>query len=181
MNSSSYDKTVKVWDLRKGEQIYTLSGHEGATSTVNYSTNGEYFATGAMDAKVILWKSNSLTEGRTYMNSYNEFPKQFLKRDKEVPNVIAQEMQNKRKSESISEELSTFFERMVHQMEIITRTLKSFDSRVNKIEGMIEELNISKTHESNRMAENLAEIRDEYQRSLNMMNDMKQSYSDLQK
>jgi centriolar protein POC1 len=26
--STSYDETVKIWDLRKGELLYTLVGHD---------------------------------------------------------------------------------------------------------------------------------------------------------
>jgi hypothetical protein len=42
--TSSLDTSLRVWDLREGQLLYTLHGHEGATSGVAFSPAGDYFA-----------------------------------------------------------------------------------------------------------------------------------------
>jgi len=58
MSSVSNDSKVKIWDLRKGEALFSLHGHSGAANTVSFSHSGDYFATGGDDKLVLLWKSN---------------------------------------------------------------------------------------------------------------------------
>ena len=38
--------------------MYTLYGHEGASSSACFSTYGDFFATGGNDTVVQLWKTN---------------------------------------------------------------------------------------------------------------------------
>lgn len=38
--------------------MYTLYGHEGASTAACFSTYGDFFATGGKDTVVQLWKSN---------------------------------------------------------------------------------------------------------------------------
>jgi centriolar protein POC1 len=56
--STSDDSTVKIWDLRKGCILYTLFGHEGATTCGSFSPMGDYFLSGGSDSVVLAWKSN---------------------------------------------------------------------------------------------------------------------------
>jgi len=56
--SSSNDSTLKIWDLRQGHILYTLYGHEGASTSAAFSPSGDYFTTGGQDAVVMVWKSN---------------------------------------------------------------------------------------------------------------------------
>jgi centriolar protein POC1 len=56
--SSSQDATLKIWDLRQGQLLYTLYGHEGSTTAVTYSQQGDYFASGGVDNMVMVWRSN---------------------------------------------------------------------------------------------------------------------------
>jgi WD40 repeat protein len=39
-------------DLLEGRPIYTLQGHEGPVTSVTFSANGEYFASGGADQQV---------------------------------------------------------------------------------------------------------------------------------
>lgn len=41
-----------------GHILYTLYGHEGPSTAVNFSPNGDYFVTGGTDSVVLVWKSN---------------------------------------------------------------------------------------------------------------------------
>ncbi len=56
--STSNEGVVKVWDLRRGHILYTLYGHEGPTSSGNFSPGGDYFLTGGKDAVILIWTSN---------------------------------------------------------------------------------------------------------------------------
>jgi len=42
----------QVMDLLEGRPIYTLQGHEGPVTSVTFSANGEYFASGGVDQQV---------------------------------------------------------------------------------------------------------------------------------
>jgi centriolar protein POC1 len=56
--SASNDSTLKIWDLRQGHILYTLYGHEGASTAVNFSPCGDYFTSAGADSIVMVWKSN---------------------------------------------------------------------------------------------------------------------------
>jgi WD40 repeat protein len=56
--SASNDSTIKIWDLRQGHILYTLYGHEGASTSVNFSPCGDYFCSAGIDSVVMVWKSN---------------------------------------------------------------------------------------------------------------------------
>ena len=61
MLSGSNDTTIKIWDVRQGQILYTLYGHEGSASAVNFSNCGDFFASGGEDSIVMVWKSNLAT------------------------------------------------------------------------------------------------------------------------
>jgi predicted NACHT family NTPase len=52
--SASFDKTVKLWDIRTGECIKTLQGH-GRVNSVSISPDGTTLASGSDDKTVKLW------------------------------------------------------------------------------------------------------------------------------
>ena len=49
---------MNIWDLRRGCILYTLFGHEGATTAANFSPMGDYFLSGGADSVVLCWESN---------------------------------------------------------------------------------------------------------------------------
>ncbi|KZT57669.1 WD40 repeat-like protein [Calocera cornea HHB12733] len=54
--SGGEDDLGYVWDLRTGEVITKLSGHEDSVVAVEWSADGEMVATGGMDGKVRIWR-----------------------------------------------------------------------------------------------------------------------------
>jgi WD40 repeat protein/class 3 adenylate cyclase len=52
--SGSSDKTIKLWNL-DGENLKTLTGHQGGINTVTISSDGQMIASGSLDTTVKLW------------------------------------------------------------------------------------------------------------------------------
>ncbi|MCX6719307.1 MAG: choice-of-anchor D domain-containing protein [Candidatus Taylorbacteria bacterium] len=65
--SGSYDKTIKLWDVKSGTNIATLKGHNDAVHSVSFSPDGSllasgsggYFFSGSVDNTVKLWDVKS--------------------------------------------------------------------------------------------------------------------------
>jgi serine/threonine protein kinase len=53
--SGSYDKTVRIWDARTGQESFCLNGHNNSVESVNFSPDGKRLATGSYDGTVKVW------------------------------------------------------------------------------------------------------------------------------
>ncbi len=53
--STSADKTVKIWDVKKKKLIRTLEGHGDIVTSVDVSKNGKFIATGSWDGSINVW------------------------------------------------------------------------------------------------------------------------------
>ncbi len=53
--SGSSDKTVKVWDADKGQEVFTLMGHTDKVRSVAYSADGKRIVSGSVDKTVKVW------------------------------------------------------------------------------------------------------------------------------
>lgn len=42
----------------EGRPIYTLKGHTGEITSITFSQDGDFFASGGADRQVLMWKSN---------------------------------------------------------------------------------------------------------------------------
>ena len=57
--SASGDKTVKVWDLKRGKCLQTLEGHVRGVTSVSFSPEGTKAASASYDKTVKVWDVTS--------------------------------------------------------------------------------------------------------------------------
>jgi WD40 repeat protein/serine/threonine protein kinase len=53
--SAGFDKTVRLWDLRTGQELRTLDGHKDKIHYVTFSPNGQQALSSSSDKMVRLW------------------------------------------------------------------------------------------------------------------------------
>lgn len=53
--SGSLDGTIKIWDVKTGELLFTLHGHKKAVTTIAFSPDGKTMASGSRDFSIIIW------------------------------------------------------------------------------------------------------------------------------
>lgn len=58
--SGSCDTTVRLWDVEKGTCLYTLSKHFGPVTSLSFSPDGKYLASGSYDKHVHIWSTQVL-------------------------------------------------------------------------------------------------------------------------
>jgi WD40 repeat protein len=70
--SASADKTIKIWDLAKGEAIRTLGGHTSFVNALAISPDGERLASASADKTIRIW---DVATGKTLyiLTGHNNF------------------------------------------------------------------------------------------------------------
>jgi WD40 repeat protein len=63
--SASYDKSVKVWDLKDGKELFTLRGHTEPVNGLAFSADGRRLATAGWDSSVRVWNAAAGQEAQT--------------------------------------------------------------------------------------------------------------------
>ena len=53
--SGGSDRTLRVWDVEKGEEVLCLRGHEGGVSSCSWSPEGKYVVSGGDDGTLRVW------------------------------------------------------------------------------------------------------------------------------
>ena len=161
--STAYDNSIKIYDLRIGETLFTLKAHESAVMSCCFSNFGDYLATGGFDSTIVLWKtnlenyinidiSNILERKSKTLNMGSESYNNFGSKNKLMnnTNISSNDMKSNGSNnfnnlndngENIGEALSNIFERMVSQMDLITNTFANFDSRLERMEKIVDEMN----------------------------------------
>ncbi|XP_040565327.1 F-box-like/WD repeat-containing protein ebi [Lepeophtheirus salmonis] len=55
--SASYDSTVRLWDVERGSCLHTLTRHQETVSSVAFSPDGKFLASGSYDKFVYIWST----------------------------------------------------------------------------------------------------------------------------
>jgi len=63
--SGSYDKTIKLWDLSTGEDLYTLTGHQGAVFCLTIIPRKPQFLSAGSEGTIFLWDLEKLAPIKT--------------------------------------------------------------------------------------------------------------------
>jgi len=57
--SASFDSTVRLWDVERGDCLHTLTRHKEPVYSVAFSPNGKYLASGSFDKCVHIWSTDT--------------------------------------------------------------------------------------------------------------------------
>ncbi|KAJ4305589.1 hypothetical protein N0V90_001120 [Kalmusia sp. IMI 367209] len=57
--STSYDKTIKIWDVYNGACLHTLQGHRDTVHSVAFSHDSAWLASASDDETIKIWDANS--------------------------------------------------------------------------------------------------------------------------
>src|SRR5689334_10644039 len=71
LTSSSFDKTVRIWDAQTGEMRVTLTDHSGAVYSVTWSPDGRLLASCSQDRQIMIW---DLQSGRSFPQPLRQHP-----------------------------------------------------------------------------------------------------------
>lgn len=55
--SASFDSTVRLWDVERGQCIHTLTKHTEPVYSVAFSPDGKFLASGSFDKCVHIWST----------------------------------------------------------------------------------------------------------------------------
>lgn len=121
------DGAVRIWDLRQGTVMYTLFAHaKSATTAVNFSLDGNYFASGGQDCLVNVWKTTSAPGlGEITLDSERAFSS---------ARGLERKASQLSFESSVPKEVTNTIDKLVDQVEIVTKTLLLLEQRVSKFE-----------------------------------------------
>ncbi len=63
--TASYDRTVKLWDMQTGQDVFTLLGHTAGAVSVAFSPDGNQIVTGGIDFTARVWNATPLASNLT--------------------------------------------------------------------------------------------------------------------
>ena len=63
--TSSWDRTIKLWNVADGKEMAALKGHRAGINTVAWHPEGHLLASGSLDGTIGLWDMKSFRLLRT--------------------------------------------------------------------------------------------------------------------
>jgi len=81
--AGSIDNTIKCWDLRKKQVLYSLDGHQDTVTGIKLSPNGNFLLSNGMDNSLRTWDVRPYVSGQravaVYEGVQHDFEKQLLR------------------------------------------------------------------------------------------------------
>ena len=65
--SGSYDRTIKIWDVKTGKELREFIGHKNAVHFVSFSPCGQFIVSGSRDGIIKLWDVKTGKELREFI------------------------------------------------------------------------------------------------------------------
>ncbi|CAK74234.1 unnamed protein product (macronuclear) [Paramecium tetraurelia] len=75
--SGSVDKSIRLWDVKTGQQKAKLDGHSGDVYSVSFSPDGTLLASGSGDSSIRLWDVKEELSILSSQNDYQDVLVQF--------------------------------------------------------------------------------------------------------
>ena len=66
--TGSRDKKIRIFEVRSGQCVLTLAGHDNWVTDIMFHPNGKYLMSTADDKSIRIW---DLVQGRCYRKIYN--------------------------------------------------------------------------------------------------------------
>jgi len=89
------DRLIKIWDKISGKEIHTLNYHNGAITSLHYSTNGKYLVSASTDRTVTVWNTYNYTpvagfttESPSYVAKFSPNSKLLYVSEDSILNII---------------------------------------------------------------------------------------------
>ena len=84
--SASVDKTIKLWqwDGKQANLETTLTGHDAAVESIDYSPDGKILASGSNDRTVILWTEHNIQDSNDLLRHSCDWVRNYLKYNQAV-------------------------------------------------------------------------------------------------
>lgn len=60
--NTNFDSDIRLWDLNTGQQIKTFKGHTAAINSLEFSPDGQYILSAALDGKTRIWEVSTNKE-----------------------------------------------------------------------------------------------------------------------
>lgn len=84
--SSSFDASVRLWDVERGACVAVLSEHSNPIYSLSFSADGRYLASGSFDSTVVVWEVET---GRPVLQHSTGSPVYALGWDSRVGKIAA--------------------------------------------------------------------------------------------
>ena len=67
--SASWDHSIKIWNVKTGELIQSILGHDGPVNSVKFSDDGQFLYSAGYDGKIKYWRLSDGIELRTLVDN----------------------------------------------------------------------------------------------------------------
>ena len=71
--TGSRDKTIKIWEVRNGRCVLTLTGHDNWVTDLFFHQNGKFLLSVSDDKSIRIWDLSNGRQYRKLLDAHNSF------------------------------------------------------------------------------------------------------------